>query len=498
MSDNQHNKKIVLVRSGYKGGYVHIPLGILYLAEALIKNGYEPRLIDLRIQELVPEDLENVLYMGVSHMTGSMQIPPALKCASLAKGMGVPVVFGGPHSSILPEQTAAHPLVDIAVKGDGEEVAVELAQYFEGQRDLASIKSIAYKDSSGKVIFTGDRNPPPFNQTTFLPYELLPMNKYLATSADFDFQTSRGCPHHCAFCAEISLFGHSWRAKPAQVIVEEVESVISRYNPSRILIVDSNFFCNKKRVREFCELVIERGIKTWFFAECRFDYFSRYEDEFLYLLKKAGFTEIEFGGESGSNVTLARIKKDVSSEQILQSIKKCHETGLKSFTSFMIGFPEETDEQRMETLDIYDQIRHLYPSGARINGMFIYSPFPGTELYDNVVERHGFVPPRDLDGWAKFELYDSKNVTWLDEPKKKELQTVSILVRYFFTYKTIRDWSFKEKRIRHHGFIKAVLSLVCNGIFYPFAKLRWKFRVFRYGIEWRIWQKIFSLYMGQK
>jgi len=108
------------------------------------------------------------------------------------------------------------------------------------------------------------------------------------------------------------------------------------------------------------------------------------------------------------------------------------------------------------------------------------------------------VPPRDLDGWAKFELYDSKNVTWLDEPKKKELQTVSILVRYFFTYKTIRDWSFKEKRIRHHGFIKAVLSLVCNGIFYPFAKLRWKFRVFKYGIEWKIWQKIYCLYMGQK
>ncbi len=498
MSQPAKSRKITLVHCGEKGGYVHIPLSILSLAESLMRNGYEARLVDLRIQDLTVSDLEGSLYLGVSHMTGSMQIPPALACAQIAKSMGIPVVFGGTHSSILLEQTAAHPLVDISVKGEGEEVAVELAEYFMGNRELNSIRGIAYKDRSGSVVLTGDRKPPPFDRITHLPYDLLPMDRYLATNTDFTYQSSRGCPHRCAFCAEVALYPKTWRAKPAHVVIEEVQEIVKRFSPKRICFLDSNFFCSKKRVEEFCNLVIERGIKAKFFGECRFDYFCKYDPQFIDLIKKAGFNEIEFGGESGSDVTLAAIKKDITTKQIIKSIEMCKAAGLKSFTSFMIGFPGESDEERKKTLQIVDRIMDIDPHGARINGMFIYTPFPGTELYSAVINDWGYKPPQSLDKWAKFELYDSSNITWLDKKKKRTLESISTSVRYSFVQKSLSDWSLIEKVKRHGGFLKAVLSMMFNGFLYPIVTLRWKLRFFGFPYELRLWQRVFYAYMGRK
>lgn len=498
MSQSAKNNRVTLVHSGEKGGYVHFPLSILYLAASLQKKGFEPRLVDLRVQDFTADDVDGALYLGVSHMTGSMQIPRALACAEIAKSRGVPVVFGGAHPSMLLEQTAAHPLVDIAVMGEGEEVAVEIAEYFQGKRELRSIKGIAYKDESGKVALSGDRKRPPFDEVTHLPYHLLPMEKYLGSKIDFGYQSSRGCPHRCAFCAEVALYPKTWRPKSAQIVVEEIEEIIKRFNPERIFFYDSNFFCSKKRVEEFCSLIIERGIKTKFYGECRFDYFSKYTPEFVALIKRAGFDETFFGGESGSDVTLSRIKKDIKTEQIIRGIEMCKEAGLKSATSFMIGFPGESDEEMMKTLEMYDRILAIDPEGAKINGMFVYTPFPGTELFDTVVKEWGYKPPQSLAEWGRFELYDSSNITWLDDKKKKRVQTISALVRYFFVHKSLKGWSFSEKVKRHGGVLRAVLSILFDGALYPIGRLRWKMRFFDFGYESSFWQKVFHAYMGRK
>ncbi|MBF0376530.1 MAG: B12-binding domain-containing radical SAM protein [Desulfamplus sp.] len=498
MSQSVVSNKITLVYSGVKGGYLHIPLSILFLAESLIKNKFDVKLIDLRVQDLTPDDLKGILYLGVSHMTGSMQIPPALKCAEMAKAMNIPVVFGGTHPSILTEETASHKLVDIAVKGEGEDIIVELAEYFQHKRDINSIKGIAYKDKTGQVVYTGDRIPPKFDRITHLPYHLLNMDKYIGTSVDFGYQSSRGCPHRCAFCAEVGLYPKTWRTKSAEIIIEEIENIINKFNPKRIFFLDSNFFCSKKRVEEFCNLVIARGIKVEFFGECRFDYFYRYDEQFINLLKKAGFNEIEFGGESGSDKTLDFIKKDITAKQIIHGIEKCKQAGLKSFTSFMIGFPGEPEEEMLKTLDIYDLIKKYDSDNARINGMFIYTPMPGTELYRTVVEQWGFINPKTLEEWSKYELYDISNVTWFDEKKKKKLQTISTLVRFFFVYNTLKKWNFSQKVIRHNGYFKAIASILFHETLYPIARLRWKLRLFNYGYEWQLWLKIFHIYMGRK
>ena len=106
MSQSARNSRVTLVHCGENGGYVHFPLSILWLAESLLRNGFEPKVVDLRVQAFTAADLYRALYFGVSHMTGSIQIPPALVCAEIAKSRDVPVVFGGDHPSMLFEQTA--------------------------------------------------------------------------------------------------------------------------------------------------------------------------------------------------------------------------------------------------------------------------------------------------------------------------------------------------------------------------------------------------------
>ena len=176
----------------------------------------------------------------------------------------------------------------------------------------------------------------------------------------------------------------------------------------------------------------------------------------------------------------------------------CKEAGLKSTTSFMIGFPGESNQEMMKTLEMYDRILATDPEGAKINGMFVYSPFPGTELFNTVVEKYEYVPPQSLAGWASFELYDSSNITWLDEKKKRRVQAISTLVRHSFVHKTLKDWPFSEKVKRHGGILKAVLSTLFDGVLYPIARLRWRMRFFDFAYEFKFWQKVFHAYMGRK
>jgi hypothetical protein len=282
------------------------------------------------------------------------------------------------------------------------------------------------------------------------------------------------------------------------VVVQEIERLLQQFDPQRIWFMDSNFFCNRKRVQEFCERIIDKNIRMEFFGECRYDYFVKYDRSFLQLIKRAGFREIEFGGESGSNRTLAFIKKDITREMILEGVTKCRTEGLRSFTSFMVGFPGETEETREETLDLIDRIQTIDPLGSKVNGLFVFTPFPGTELFDLVVEQHGFVPPDSLEAWGEYDLYNSRNITWFGEKTKRRLQTMSTIQRYFFTFKTLRRWGWKESIRRHRGLGKAMLSLAFNASLYPLARIRWRRRFFDLGFEWRLWHWVFLRFMGRK
>lgn len=119
-------KKIILVFPGKYGVISRIPLPLLTIAEPLVKRNYPVEIMDMRIQNYKEVDLSNVLCVGITTWSGSM-IKHALEFAAYVRGIdpSIPLVWGGVHPSLLPEQTGKHPFVDIVCVGEGEETLLE-------------------------------------------------------------------------------------------------------------------------------------------------------------------------------------------------------------------------------------------------------------------------------------------------------------------------------------------------------------------------------------
>ena len=143
--------------------FLMLPLPVIALGTHLEKNGYETLIIDQRVENNWKELLEstlankNVICVGISSMTGS-QITGGIEASKVVKSVSpeIPVVWGGVHPSLMPEQTAASEFVDIVVIGEGEDTILELAQKFEKKEPIESVKGISYKDK-GKVVCTCQR-----------------------------------------------------------------------------------------------------------------------------------------------------------------------------------------------------------------------------------------------------------------------------------------------------------------------------------------------------
>ncbi|MFH1957025.1 MAG: radical SAM protein [bacterium] len=492
------NKKIILIFCGAKGKGVRLPLAVLVLARPLIDAGFGVELFDLRVEKFFLKNPKDVLLMGVSAWTGKHSIPQAIEVSRKIKKINpeIPIVWGGPHATSLPEETANNKYIDIVVRGAGEECLLELANKIYRNKDISGVKGITYK-KNGQVISTQDRDIPNINKITHLPYDLLKLSRYPALRYNFDYLSSVGCPHRCMFCSEPFFSKRKWNAKDNEVMAAELDYIVKKFNPERIVINDSNFFVNKNRVLKFCRNKIERGYKFKIHAECRIDYFSKYDSETLLLLHRAGFSEILFGGESGSDRTLQFIKKDITSEQILKSVKKTKDFDITPVISFMIGFPEENQKHRLKTIEIYDRIMKINPK-ARINGIRVLTPFPCTGLYDYVKEKHHFHPPETLEEWGKYTLYETNYATWLSKKELDIIKNISIVARYFYVFKLLKSWSLRELVARHHSLLRGVASVFFNHLFYLPAVFRWKLRYFNNAVEFHLWNRILQAFTGKK
>ncbi len=137
----------------------------------------------------------------------------------------------------------------------------------------------------------------------------------------FHIQTSRGCPHGCSYCYNSVFNRRRWRAKSARRVLDEIEYIMSKFPHVKIIDpVDDNFFVDKKRVEDICNGMLDRQIKVKWRADCRFDYLSNYDKEFIELLQQSGCVELDFGGESGSERITMFGRKRCHASQMITSV----------------------------------------------------------------------------------------------------------------------------------------------------------------------------------
>jgi radical SAM superfamily enzyme YgiQ (UPF0313 family) len=362
--------------------YNSAPLGILYIAAVLEKEGHEVACIDgaaelLNVEKTVAqvEEFKPDL-IGVGSFTVTFDTCTKLGHALKAAMPQVPIVLGSYHVTLVPEEAMANTCFDVGVLGEGEFAMLELVEHFQGRKALEDITGIVFRKDDGSCHFTPSRKK--FKALDELPFpsrHLLPPNIYRPIPVDehafpkFAMVSSRGCPHACAFCQK-SRSGY--RSHSANYVVDELEHLIRDFGVQDVAFVDSLFCANKKRVHAICDEMIRRGVHKKVSWTCS----SRVEvvdKELLQKMKDAGCWRTRFGVESGSDRVLDFISKGITKDKIRKAITYAHEVGLRPKAFFMVGHMPDTRESILETIEFAKSIP-LHDVTVQINTLLPETP----------------------------------------------------------------------------------------------------------------------------
>ncbi len=404
--------KVVLcyppVLPGNKPKYGLQPLGILYLAAELKRHNIEFEIIDAEIDGLtIPETIDRIStakpdLVGFSIMT--TQLKTAIQAASMLKKANpkLPIMVGGAHINATHEDTLSFAgCFDIAVYGEGEETIVELIGEMEKgslPECLEGIPGVIYRSTDGRVVKNAPR--PWIKDLDSLPhidYALLDIKKYQIPTMVGNYVISmvitRGCPFQCIFCNEPITMGKRLRWRSMERTISDIRYNYEKHGVRNFVFKDSTFTANREWVLKFCEAILKSGMKISWRCNARVD---TVDDALLGLMKRAGCYVINLGVESGHPQILKNIKKGVTLEQLDYAHKLTRKHGIRTYSTFLVGSPGETEETFKTTIDFAKKIR---PSLANF---FVAVAYPGTAMYDQAVNE-GLIEPR---WWAR-ESVDS-------------------------------------------------------------------------------------------
>ena len=383
------------------------PLGLLSAASGLGPE-VEVRLVDQRVDKDWRGRLASALdsgtaAVGLTAMTGRM-VGYALEAAQEVRRLRpVPLVWGGIHPSLLPDQTAEHPCVDYVVEGEGERAFAQLVARLAAGAPADDIPGV-WSKPDGRVrgvrradLLDLDTLPP-------LPYDLVDMERYIQTYRGrrmFFYQSSRGCPCRCAYCYNRAFNLGRWRARAAGRVVAELAALRQRYDFSLVYFLDDNFFIDQARALRILSGLKDLGLRSSL-QGVDIETLARLSDADLDAIEASGVERITIGLESGVD----RVRRDV--------LKKSGDLGLARrqlarfrgrrivvLCSFVLGLPSEDFAEMRQTMDFAMEMLRL-GDNFRLPQFYNYSPYPGTELYA-ALEAQGFRFPRRLEDWGDYE-----------------------------------------------------------------------------------------------
>jgi radical SAM superfamily enzyme YgiQ (UPF0313 family) len=435
-------------------GESHIlPLALVHLGSML--PDFDVDIIDGRI-ELTPESTlaeraDEAVCLGVTVLTGK-PILDALRASRAAKRRNpkLPVIWGGWHPSLLPEQCLASPLVDVCVSGQGEETFREIVLKLAAGESLEGVPGIAFK-RDGEVV----KNPPrTFQNVNAFPradFGLIDLETYFKFrgARRLDYCSSQGCPFECSFCADPMVYNQRWSGLSAARVVSEVAEHKAQYRLDQVFFNDDNFFTDLKRAEGIARGLIEGRVNVQWFGTGRADLLRRMSPEQFALMRESGCYKVNVGAESGSPEVLESIKKGTLVEEVLETAEKLSRAGIGARFSFIAGFP---NEPAASLADTYRTVKAL----RRINGEFetpiyFYAPYPGTELSQRMPAL-GFEAPQKLEDWEFVDL-DHSIGPWISEPVRKFVPRYNFYLRHAFEPvqggfgKRIAQW-FAKLRVR--------------------------------------------------
>jgi radical SAM superfamily enzyme YgiQ (UPF0313 family) len=393
-------KRITLIEP--KNDHLHIfskfelpRLGGVLLATIMREKGYEAEALFMTSRRILarraPTDL-----VGISTITSTAT--SAFAIADEYRRRGVPVVFGGPHASFLPEEALEH--ADFCITGEGETGFPLLVEALNRNGNLADVPGLVWKEN-GCIR----RNPaaPPIEDLDTLPFPdfgLLTMDpgaqlgRIGPGKLTIPMQTSRGCPFDCTFCSVTGMFGRRYRHRSTQSVVAEM----AQYDPkkSMIFFYDDNFTANPRKAKELLREMIRLELGFAWSTQVRSDVAK--DPELLDLMAKAGCATLFIGFESVDPKALAEMKKNQTVEEIRHAIREVRRRKIHVHGMFVFGFDSDTAETARATVD--------FALAEKIESaqFLVLTPLPGSDFYKQMLSEGRII---DTD-WATYDAHHVK------------------------------------------------------------------------------------------
>jgi radical SAM superfamily enzyme YgiQ (UPF0313 family) len=302
-----------------------------------------------------------------------------------------------------------------------------------------------------------------------------------------------GCPYQCAFCSspvQYRKFPQRYVPFPVDEIVDHIEYVTKKYHANYIYFIDDDSFIDLKHVEAIIDEIGRRAIKVGLgFRGARVNEIKNMSDAFIEKLIRYGTDILHIGAESGSDRMLSLIRKNCTVQDILDINRKlARHPKLIAAYNFIMGLPTETLEDLKQTRDLMLALVRDNPRCV-IFQPNKFRPLPGTELFDLILEKYAYGPPKNLSEWSHIEAEGDFTQPWY-EKGMKEFMDLMLVGSYFIDNKAVqlntgKTLAYKIFRLTHY-------------LYGPIAKLRFRKGWARFLVEYQIYRFLTRLILKPK
>jgi radical SAM superfamily enzyme YgiQ (UPF0313 family) len=428
----------------------HIPLGLGYLAAMLREHGHPVDIYDAAIED---EPLEAVVRRGGYELLGISAVTPliveAWEMAREGKRLGLTTLLGGPHLTLMPEESVGpqHPEVDYVIQGEAEESLIELVNALEGRRPMETVHGLYWRKNGRLEVNAPARLLPDLDAIPYPAHDLYKITRYanlqpLTDGLDrraraYTIMTSRGCPYKCTYCSK-PITGNTWRPRSVENVIGEWRWLVRDLRATEIGLTDDIWNLRLDRAKDLCRALIAEGLNTVPWVTVHGMKVNHADAELFQLMKQAGCKRVGFGVESGDpHILRDVVKKSQSFEMVRNAFRWAKEAGLQTMGFFIYGMPEETAETMEKTTQL---ALELDPDLANF---MLATPYPGTEMYD-LIRRYGNIYAQE---WQDYAIHSDKaRFSMPDYDPDLVVRKWKEAYRRFYLYRPKRVWQKVSKK----------------------------------------------------
>jgi radical SAM superfamily enzyme YgiQ (UPF0313 family) len=397
---------------------VTMPAALAYLAAGLLRHGHRVRLVDglgADLDHVEPTGFPGIHRRGLSDRAildriGSRpdaigisamftnEWPHVRRIAAMIRQHhpDIPILFGGEHAAAAADAVLRDiPQPAFVALGEGDIVITEFADFLDGRRPIEQVSGLAlFRD--GRVVRTSPAARAPIEALPRPAWEQVDMAPYFRNRDGYGVHrgrampivASRGCNHRCRFCSSSRFWAFERQVRPPADVVDEIAADIARFGVEDIHFLDIDLVAHRRWMLAFCDEIARRGLRfTWQLPSgVRIEQLDR---DVLVAMRRAGCRNVTVSPESGSERTLRAIRKNLAIGRFLGFVRDAKRAGLNVKCNLIIGFPDESWADVGRTFAL---LFRLVLRGADDAGVFVFAPYPGSELHDELVARGELAP----------------------------------------------------------------------------------------------------------